>query len=204
VTQPEDGNGITYDDVVVSDDHVATMTASPAEGYTLDISELGENWVLNEDGTATWTYELQSKYCDVVVVPVAPVVNPAECTVEDQGKTVWETVAQPKNGNGITYSDVTVDKDHVATLTATPADGYVLDGDALGEGWTLNDDGTATWTKQLTSKDCAAAPVVKPPTPGLAATGSTLPLGLAGGAAVLLLAGLVTVAAAKRRHANQQ
>ena len=152
VTQPEDGNGITYDDVVVSDDHVATMTASPAEGYTLDISELGENWVLNEDGTATWTYELQSKYCDVVVVPVAPVVNPAECTVEDQGSTVWETVTQPEDGNGITYSGVDVDGDHLATLTATPADGYVLDGDALGEGWTLNDDGTATWTKQLTSK----------------------------------------------------
>ena len=140
----------------------------------------------------------------VAVAPVAPVVNPAECTVEDQGTTVWETVAQPEDGNGITYGDVVVNDDHVATLTATPADGFVLDGDALGEGWTLNDDGTATWTKQLTSKDCAAAPVVKPTTPGLATTGSTLPLGLAGGAAILLLAGLVTVAAAKRRHANQQ
>ncbi len=79
----------------------------------------------------------------------------------------------------------------------------MLDGEALGEGWTLNEDGTATWTKQLTSKDCAATPVVKPPTPGLPATGGTLPWGLAGGAAVLLLAGLTAVAAAKRRHANQ-
>ena len=118
---------------------------------------------------------LTSKYCDEVVAPVVPVVNPAECTVEDQGTTVWETVAQPANGNGITYSDVAVNDDHVATITATPGEGFVLDADALGEGWTLNEDGTATWSKQLTSKDCAAAPVVKPPTPGLATTGGALP-----------------------------
>ena len=157
VAQPADGNGITYSDVAVNDDHVATITATPGEGYVLDADALGEGWTLNDDGTATWTKQLTSKYCDDVVAPVAPVVNPAECTVEDQGKTVWETVAQPADGNGITYSDVTVSDDHVATITATPGDGFVLDADALGEGWTLNEDGTATWTKQLTSKDCAAA-----------------------------------------------
>ena len=74
----------------VDGDHVATLTATPAEGYVLDGEALGEGWTLNEDGTATWTKQLTSKYCDVVVVPVVPVVNPAECTVEDQGSTVWE------------------------------------------------------------------------------------------------------------------
>ena len=159
---------------------------------------------MNDDGTATWTYQLQSEYCDEVVAPVVPTVNPAECTVEDQGTTVWETVAQPENGNGITYGDVTVSDDHVATLTATADEGYTLDADALGDGWVMNDDGTATWTYQLQSEDCAAAPPVTPKNPELATTGSNLPWGLAGGAAALLLAGLVTTLAARRHRANQQ
>ena len=68
----------------------------------------------------------------------------------------------------------------------------------------MNDDGTATWTYQLQSEDCAAAPPVTPKNPELATTGSNLPWGLAGGAAALLLAGLVTTLAARRHRANQQ
>ena len=157
----------------------------------------------NEDIRSTDPYHATGTAKTTVTTPVAPTVNPAECTVDTQGKTVWETVAQPENGNGITYGDVKVSDDHVATLTATPDKGYTLDKDKLGAGWKINDDGTATWTHQLKSKDCAAAPPVTPNTPGLATTGSSLPMGLAGGAAALLLAGLVTTLAARRHRANQ-
>ena len=157
----------------------------------------------NEDIRSTDPYHATGTAKTTVTTPVAPTVNPAECTVDTQGKTVWETVAQPENGNSITYGDVKVSDDHVATLTATPDKGYTLDKDKLGAGWKINDDGTATWTHQLKSKDCAAAPPVTPNTPGLATTGSSLPMGLAGGAAALLLAGLVTTLAARRHRANQ-
>ena len=136
-------------------------------------------------------------------VPVQPVVNAAECTVETQGTTVWQTVTQPANSDTVTYSHVTVDDAHVASIVATPAAGNTFTGVDLGEGWSLNDDGTATWTHQLTSKDCAAAPPVAPKNSGLATTGSDLPWSLAGGAAALLLAGLVTTLAARRKRATR-
>jgi TQXA domain-containing protein len=95
------------------------------------------------------------------VTPASPQVNPAECTEDDEGETVWETVEAPEDKDGVTYSEVSVDDNHVATVTASAEDGVIFDD--LGDGWEHNADGTATWTYELESEDCSGTNGETPP-----------------------------------------
>ena len=63
-------------------------------------------WTLNENSTATWTKQLESKVCAMVVAPVVPEVSMEECTEANQGATVWETVSLPTT-EGVTYTQET-------------------------------------------------------------------------------------------------
>jgi hypothetical protein len=86
----------------------------------------------------------------IEVAPVVPETSMEECTEANQGATVWETVSLPTT-EGVTYTQET-SASHVVTVTATAGEGFTL---KAAPGWTLNENGTATWTKQLESKVCA-------------------------------------------------
>ena len=116
------------------------------------------------------------KFVRTLVAPVVPVVEPAECGVGDEGAVVWESVTVPADTDEVSY--VVTEVDRVVTVVATPAEGYVLEETAV---WVLNEDGTATWTYELQSKECASP--VEPDVPekpdetqsGSAASGDSKP-----------------------------
>ena len=58
---------------------------------------------VEQNSTATWTKQLESKVCAMVVAPVVPEVSMEECTEANQGATVWETVSLPTT-EGVTYT----------------------------------------------------------------------------------------------------
>ncbi|MGO3832418.1 MAG: hypothetical protein ACTJGT_00510 [Microbacteriaceae bacterium] len=210
IVLPE-GGFFTYEQSV-DDNHLTTVIATPVPGATLSKGDLPEGWTANDDGTATWSYQLKATDCDTTVTPNTPTINPAECTVDTEGTTIWETVTQPDNGNGITYSDVTTNDEHIATITATLDKGHVFG--TLPEGWTANDDGTATWSYQLKATDCDTTVTPAPPAPttpkpvpkvpvtdDLATTGGAgFPFWVTAAAALLLLSGVATALFARRER----
>ena len=86
---------------------------------------------------------------DTEVVPVDPEVVQATC---DADGNVVDPVVNATDTEGIAYTvEGDVKAGGTATVVATPADGYIL-GEA--DGWTLNEDGTASQEIQLKSTDC--------------------------------------------------
>jgi LPXTG-motif cell wall-anchored protein len=156
VTKPANANGVSYSQS--ESNHVVTIIATPGAGVVL---VAGNGWTLKQDGTAKWTYTLKSKKCDTKVTPATPTVNPAECTDDTAGQIVWETVTTPADADGITYAQS--ESEHVVTIVATPGEGTAL---APAEGWTSNEDGTATWTHELQSKQCDEVQPPEVATPG--------------------------------------
>lgn len=140
---------------------------------------------------------------DTLVAPVVPEVNPAQCATGDEGATIWETVTEPADTDEITYQ--MSQQGNVVTIVATPTEGHALQDT---EGWTLNEDKTATWIYELQSETCATpTQPEKPgetPEPGETPNGDELPkTGVAGGLALLgvaLTAGGTGLLTARRKR----
>ena len=129
----------------------------------------------------------ESSMLSVPVAPVSPTVTQATCDAAPAVKLA-ET-------EGVTYSGVpaTLKAGDKFTLTATPADGFMLE---EAEGWTLNEDGTAT--QEITLAEAPSCPTEG----GLAATGaSPLVVGLSLASVALIGAGVALVAVRRNRNA---
>ena len=128
------------------------VTATPEDGYVL-IETSG--WDLDKDtGTASKTITFDDPVCQkpeepAEVAPVDPDVVQATC--DDDGDVV-DPVVTPVVTEGVTYVvQGEVKAGETVTVVATPEDGFKLVG---AEGWTLNEDGTATRTIVLDPVDC--------------------------------------------------
>ncbi len=182
--------GISYTNTgTVAAGNTVTVTATPDEGYTLelqsDLTALAEtgSWIMNGDGTASYTVTFDTAPdCTETTSPTAPTFTQAVCTAP--GEASLPTLTLPKDSTSVKYMmKGTIVAGKTATVIATPATGY---GIAETEGWTLNDDGTASYTVTFNdAADCIveAAPVapgvaqavctdgkVNPPTMTLAST----------------------------------
>ncbi|MEO6513531.1 MAG: hypothetical protein ABIR37_02465 [Candidatus Saccharimonadales bacterium] len=129
---PADGNGVTYTKTYVNG--VLTVTATPDATHTL---LAGNEFTLNQDGTATYTYTFTNEACETPKTNVTP----AAVTVDEQCGTANDTFSVPADGNGVTYTHTYVGG--VLTVVATPDSTHTL---LAGNGFTLNQDGTATFT----------------------------------------------------------
>ena len=173
--------GITYGqpDIKVADGKATvTLVATPDADKQIDSDALPAGWVMNQDGSATFTGEVQQPNCDVEVTPVNPEVKEGLCvpgSATPSDPTV--KVAQTK---GITYGQpkiTTAGDKATVTVTATLEAGYKFPAN-LPAGWTLNQDGTATFTKTVNVPPCGPG-VVSPVDPvvnaGTCAPGATTP-----------------------------
>jgi|GEM_PF-290706 len=173
--------GITYGQPKITtagDKATVTVTATLEAGYTFP-ANLPAGWVMNQDGTATFTKTVNVPPCGPgVVSPVDPVVNAGTCA---PGATTPSdpTVNVPQT-KGITYGQpkiTTAGDKATVTVTATLEAGYKFPAN-LPAGWTLNQDGTATFTKTVNVPSCGPG-VVSPIDPvvnaGTCAPGATTP-----------------------------
>lgn len=135
------------------------VTATPQEGYRLDVSET--DWNLLEDGSATLKIQfIDPGDCLVEVTPVIPTVEQSVCTGPGQSSDPEVVLASTE---GIEYA-LSEDGN---TVTAAPQQGYYL---AESAGWTLGEDGTATFAVIYTRpgpclvKVTATAPTFTEPT----------------------------------------
>ena len=132
--------GINYN--VTKNGLVYTVVASPVSNtYEL---VAGNDFTLNEDGTATRVVTLTTNTgCPTPVTPENPDVTDLCGRANDTyivPQTTHITYQATKNGNKL-------------TIVATADQGYVLE---LGENsdWTLNEDGTATYSFTFTNVRC--------------------------------------------------
>lgn len=139
--------------------NTVTVTATATDGNELDLTGLTA-WTSNDDGTATYTVNLEDPDCvtpPTKAVPQAPGVIQADCVpgtdvVSDPTVTLAETA-------GIEYSiNGEVKAGNEVTITATAKDGFTL---GSAEGWNFSDDGhTATIKITLdAAPDCSTPPV---------------------------------------------
>ena len=158
VTTP-DSEGITYSfnegDVV--NGGTVVITATLVEGYAWP-KDLPQGWTLNDDGTASYTVELDEVNC-IPARPVPPSVTNAVCT---GGELTNPSIATPET-EGIDYS---FDQDDVVNggtvvITATVKDDYGWP-NRLPSGWTRIDNATASYTVHLRDVRCLPAIPVAP------------------------------------------
>ncbi|NAZ17920.1 hypothetical protein GT020_17950, partial [Glutamicibacter soli] len=163
VTEPSltlaETGGISY--TIVGDveaGETVHVIATPAKNFTLAETA---GWTLNEDGTATIEVVLENPDCVVPPVeaaPVAPEVVQATCNADG---TVTDPTVEVAQTEGVTYEvEGDVKAGETVTVTATAKDGYKL---AEVDGWTLNEDGTATIEVVLENPDCVVPPVEAAP-----------------------------------------
>ena len=176
VTVPET-EGITYGAPEISvQGTTATIkvTATRKDGFIIngDPAALPAGWVYNNDGTATFTTTVEQPRCDKPVVPVSPEAKPGVCVAGSTTPTD-PTVTVPETEN-VTYSGLKIEGATV-TLIATPAVGYAFSADTLPQGWSLNPDGTATFSAQVEQPKCdnPVVPVSPTLTPGTCEPGAT-------------------------------
>ena len=123
-------------------------------GQTLDTVNgvpQDSSWFDGKEG-ANWRFVINPP-CETTATLATPTVNPAQCTENTAGETVWESVSKPADGNGLTYSMSGPDANHKVTVTATLASGYVFPS-SLPTGWTKTGESHAQWTYTLQSKKC--------------------------------------------------
>ena len=212
----ETTDGITYTggENVKAGDTTVTITATTTDDKVIAVDPDGD-WKLQDDGTATLTIELEVPECEKVtppteVEPVKPVVTQAVCD-STTGSTSAPVITFADT-TGITYTGGNNAKaGDTVTITATADGGNVLTV-ADGSGWKLQENGTATFEISLEQANCTKDPEITPPVnkPGaskpvpptpqhpLAATGLTSAPLFMGGAALLVLAGLL-IAGARRK-----
>ncbi|WP_461635175.1 Ig-like domain-containing protein, partial [Glutamicibacter soli] len=90
------------------------------------------------------------------LTPVAPAVEQAKCT--DDGTVTGPSLTLAETG-GISYTVVgDIEAGESIHIIATPAKNFTL---AETTGWTLNEDGTATFEVVLTTPECETAPPVE-------------------------------------------
>ncbi|MBG6084628.1 choice-of-anchor A family protein [Zhihengliuella flava] len=155
--------GITYTITgTVEAGNTVTITATSDENTTLTEAD---GWTLNNDGTATLEITLENPDCTeptTEVAPVTPDVTQAQCI---DGEATEPTITLPTT-EGITYTITgTVEAGNTVTITATSDENTTL---TEADGWTLNNDGTATLEITLENPDCTdeALPTETPdPTP---------------------------------------
>lgn len=146
-----------------------TVTATAQSGYQIG-GPLPEGWTRVDETTATFTATGEQPDCSApnkTVTPVAPKITPGVCAPGSTTPTP-PTVEVP-NTPGLTYGkpmiEVIGNKVKI-TVTATPASGYTISADDLPDGWKLNQDGTATYTKTLTQATCETPKKPGPPKTG--------------------------------------
>ncbi|MDQ0279323.1 hypothetical protein QO003_003626 [Arthrobacter silviterrae] len=152
---PGNSDSITYTtDGTVAAGNTVHVIATPTFGHSITA---GNGWMLNEDGTATYTATFGTPDCIVGATPAAPTVTQAVCTGPGMASTPTITWTAVK---GISYSNTgVVGAGNTVTVTATPDSGYKLNS---ADGWTLNQDGTASFTIKFS----AAPDCIIPATPG--------------------------------------
>ncbi|WP_461635360.1 InlB B-repeat-containing protein, partial [Glutamicibacter soli] len=168
VTDPTVGvaetEGVAYTvDGEVKAGYTVTVTATAKDGYKLSEAK---GWTLNDDGTATIELGLESPDCETLppvedkeTAPVAPVVEQATCNADG---TVTDPTVEVAETEGVAYTvNGEVKAGNTVTVTATPKDGFTL---TETKGWTLNEDGTATFTVTFEEAVQCAAPTA-PVTP---------------------------------------
>ncbi|WP_395858260.1 hypothetical protein, partial [Arachnia propionica] len=174
--------GITYGDPkIVTEGRNVTVTviATRKDGFIINGGNLPEGWVYNNDGTATFTTTVEQPMCDAPtpptpttpptpptptppadaepVKPVDPKVVPGVCK-PGSSKPTPPQVEVPKVP-GLVYGTPSVTMHggkFKVTVTVTPEAGKKV-GD-LGKGWTLNQDGTATFTHVGSMPMCGKKP----------------------------------------------
>ncbi|MBP2411737.1 uncharacterized protein YgiM (DUF1202 family) [Arthrobacter stackebrandtii] len=163
--------GISYSNTgTVAAGNTVTVTATPDDGYELEVlpepmalADTG-NWTLNEDGTASYSVVFAAAPdCIDPASPTAPTFTQAACTAP--GVVSDPTLTLPKDSDTIKYTlEGTVAVGKTATVLATPAAGHAV---TETDGWTLNEDGTASYTVAFNAApDCTveatpAAPGIK-------------------------------------------
>ncbi len=167
VTDPTVGvaetEGVAYTvDGEVKAGNTVTVTATAKDGYKLSEAK---GWTLNDDGTATIDIVLGTPDCqtppveDKEAAPVAPTVEQATCNADG---TVTDPTVEVAETEGVAYTvNGEVKAGNTVTVTATPKDGFTL---TETKGWTLNEDGTATFTVTFEEAGQCAAPTA-PVTP---------------------------------------
>ena len=124
-----------------------TVVAKPKDGYELTATA---GWTSNDDGT-------MSKEITIDEAPDCPTpeepkqVKPQDPTVDqpvcDEDGNMVDLQVTPAVTEGVEYEVVgDVEPGKTVTVVATPKDGYEL---TATEGWTSNDDGTATTTVEI-------------------------------------------------------
>ena len=173
--------GITYGQPKITtagDKATVTVTATSEAGYKFP-ANLPAGWVMNQDGTATYTKTVNVPSCGPgVVSPIDPVVNAGTCA--PGATTPSDPTVELAQTKGIKYGDPvikTADGKVTVTVDATLEAGYTFPAN-LPAGWTLNQDRTATYTKTMDVLACQGVPVtpVSPKiTPGVCVPGSKTP-----------------------------
>ncbi len=139
---PATTEGITYTvDGEVEQGSTVTVMATPNAGRVLGPAT---GWTMRDDGSATFVVHLDAVEDEVNVTPEDPAVTQAVRT--DAGAVTPPSVT-PTTTVGIAYTvDGNVVSGGTVTVTATPDTGHVL-GPATG--WTMQEDGSATFTVDL-------------------------------------------------------
>ena len=185
-----DGNKVTV-----------TLTATAEQGKQIDPAGLPTGWTMNADGTATFTGQITQPDCTRSPVPVTPVTPKVDVNTCPAGSAspMPPKVELPKV-TGLAYGDpkIEVNKRKVTvTVTVAPEPGYVIDKDRLGEGWTMNADGTATFSFKGTAPKCSTDDDKKPGLPKTGGDGDVAAFTLA--ASALLTVGGAALAIGRRK-----
>ncbi|WP_425863842.1 hypothetical protein [Arthrobacter sp. TWP1-1] len=156
---PDSSDDISYTlSGEVAQGGVATVTATPSDDVDLELAD-GDGWVLQDDGSATYTVAFDTVHCEtpppvVEATPVAPAVIQAVCT--DGKVTVPTLTLAVTTGIGYTVAGAVANGGNVV-VTATPQENTVLTETA---GWTPDGSGSASLTVTLDKVEC---PVVTTP-----------------------------------------
>ncbi len=164
---------------VDGDQVVFSATATAKAGYAIDKDNLPNGWTWDEGNkVAKFEQRVNNPVCATPVVPVTPTVTPGVCKAGSTTPT--EPTVDLATTEGIEYSWPTIttaNGEVTITVTATRKGAHYIDGGNLPQGWTYNNDGTATYTEKIAAPDCAkpATPVAPSVLPGVCEAGSETP-----------------------------
>ncbi|MGB3305180.1 MAG: hypothetical protein WBA63_03280 [Thermomicrobiales bacterium] len=166
-TTDTDAIHYTFDQADVVNGGTVVVTATLQDTYSW--GEMPAGWTAGENGTATFTVQLDNVEC-TPVVPVDPEVTQVVCT---QGAlTTPDVVPATTEGISYTFNQDDVVNGGTVVVTATLLDGFGW-GD-MPEGWTEGEGGTATFTVQLDLVDCEYGGPVDPEVTQASCVGGTL------------------------------
>lgn len=164
----EETTGVRYDvEGVVANGETVTVTATAEDGYSFssEFTDTDKDWTFVSERELTKQYTFPAVDCDEKVTPVAPVVTEAQCTAPGDASAPTLTLAETE---GITYrTEGEIAAGSTVTVTATADEGYVLENaqSFTSNGWTANEDGTATTTVAFADAlDCSVATAPAAPT----------------------------------------